>query len=74
MKKSYVIVEHRRSDVELRLADRVKELESQVKSLNKELDRTAVLYGREVYINSQLIDLLKLHDIKFKPYLDTQNK
>lgn len=74
MKKHYVIVEHRSSG-------QVKALQSQIRFLQKELSDLRVRhtqlesrFGYEVFLNAELIDLLREHGIPFRKLLSHEER
>lgn len=70
MKKQYVIVEHRSSAALDALRTNLRKLDDDYRALLQRFKQLEIRYSEEVYLNSELIDLLKLHGISFRPALD----
>lgn len=72
--KHYIIVEHRSPAYELALKERITGLLKQQEALTAENRRLTALYGAEVQYNAALVDILRAHDIPFRPLFDHETR
>lgn len=72
MKKQYVIVEHRNSAAFNRLMARCIALQDELDKLKRNYRDLEMRYGNEVFYNSALVDLLRLHDIPFRQVFSSE--
>lgn len=71
---SYQVVELRRPEIEQRLRDEVTRLKEELRKQNQAFRRLEDRLGDEVYLNCELVDLLRANNIRFRPYLDSRER
>lgn len=69
MKKQYVIVEHRSNRALDNLRNQSREIQSKYDKLLKDYHRLEMMYGEEVMLNGELVDILKMNQIPFRSSL-----
>lgn len=69
-----IILEIRRPDREEALRAENERLKDELKNLREAFRRCEESLGVEVYLNAELVDLLKAHDIKFRQLLDHRER
>lgn len=74
MKKQYIIVEHRQSALTARLQRENADLRSALRLSELRYKDVETKYCNEVFFNSELIDILNLHDISFRKCLSNKNR
>ena len=66
-----MLIKHER---EVQLEHEVEQLKYQVDKLNEEVKMLERMYGYESYLNNELIDLLRVNHINFRPALAKANR
>lgn len=69
MKKQYVIVEHRSNKALDNLRNQSREIQNKYDKLLKDYHRLEMMYGEEVMLNGELVDILKINQIPFRSSL-----
>lgn len=70
MKKQYVIVEHRNWRQYDKLREQLKATEAKLAAKEEELRQVTFKYGVEVFLNNELCDLCREHDVPFRPAVE----
>lgn len=73
-KSSYIIVEHRQPELYKRLQRENESLRAVIAELKLSYSSLETKYGYEVYLNSELVDLLNAHDIPYRKFLDKRER
>lgn len=70
MKRQYIIVEHRQPGQIQALKAEIAQLKAELKKQKQINSDIVTKYGYEVYLNGELIDLLRASQIPFRATLD----
>ena len=70
MKRQYVIVEHRQPGQVQALKAEISQLKAELKKQKKIYNDIVMKYGYEVYLNGELVDLLRASQIPFRATLE----
>ena len=72
--KTYLIVETRRPEVERALRAENDRLKGEIERLRQDYRRVESSLGVEVYLNAELVDLLRANHIKYRQLLDHRER
>lgn len=74
MKKHWIVVEHRQPEQVKALRREIENLRFQVRDLKTAYQNLENKYGYEVYLNGELVDLLREHQIPFRQLLSHEER
>ena len=70
----YLVIEHRRSEIEKKLIEELKRLRSEQAQLRRQYLQLEQRFGDEIRINAELIDLLKANGIRYRQIWDHRER
>lgn len=70
----YLVLEHRRPERETALMREVAQLRAEIETQRRAYHMLEDRFGVEVYLNAELVDLLKANGIRYRAQLDHRER
>lgn len=74
MRRQYIVIEHRIPELVKKLREELKDSRALIEKLKHDYRDLETRYGYEIYLNSELVDLLNAHSIPYREALDYKKR